>query len=207
MRAEHLLERIDTHSVGGREQRQLLVDDGLDGRYPVAVGAAADRFGHAVVRALQVGGSAFGGVEPLCELLLQLGGRLRQQPFVEVPAVRGILLLEIVGIGLEEDVKDVAVARHDVLHHAAERVVALGERLVLASQPVGRMLEAVLHRRVEEDREGEIIEHGGPGPYEKLDDDARDIVPECLTAADFGYVSTVGHGINRFPWSFRASPP
>ena len=31
MRAQHLLERIDTHAVGGGEQRQLLVDDRLDG--------------------------------------------------------------------------------------------------------------------------------------------------------------------------------
>ena len=33
------------------------------------------------------------------------------------------------------------------------------------------------------------------------------LLSECLAAADFGYVSAVGHGVNRFPWLFRASPP
>ena len=207
MRAQHLLERIDTHAVGGGEQRQLLVDDRLDGRYPVAVGAAVDRRCHAVVGVRQIGDGALGGVEPSGELLLQLDSRLRQQPFVEIPAVGGVLLLEIVGIGLEEDVEDVAVARDDVLHDAIQRVVPPGERRVLPSQPVGRVFEPVLHRRVEEDREGEVVEHGGARPDEELDDDARDVVPECLAAADFGYVSAVGHGVNRFPWLFRASPP
>ena len=105
------VEGMDAHAVGGGKQRELLVDNGLYGRNPVA--AVADRIQQTLqfeVRFVELGQRRFGLSDLLFEFQDDLTVGFVQQAFVRCEPLGFIFGVEIVRIGFEKDVEDVAVA-------------------------------------------------------------------------------------------------
>ena len=112
---------MEPHAVGARQQGELLVDDRLDGRYVVAAGA------HRVDLRLErlIGRVEF--VEPLFEppdaaaqVLPELPGGLAYEFFVAGVPLAADFALRFVGLRLEHDAEDVAVALFEVVQNQRE---------------------------------------------------------------------------------------
>ena len=95
-----------------------------------------------------------------------------QQAFVRCEPLGFIFGVEIVRIGFEKDVEDVAVAFGNIFHHRAQRVVAGFEPGVFAPQLIGGVLELVFDGRVEEEREPDVVEDGCAEPHQYVKRDA-----------------------------------
>ena len=167
------VEGMDAHAVGGGKQRELLVDNGLYGRNPVA--AVADRIQQTLqfeVRFVELGQRRFGLSDLLFEFQDDLTVGFVQQAFVRCEPLGFIFGVEIVRIGFEKDVEDVAVAFGNIFHHRAQRVVAGFEPGVFAPQLIGGVLELVFDGRVEEEREPDVVEDGCAEPHQYVKRDA-----------------------------------
>ena len=170
MRLQGLVEGVDAHAVGGRQQRELLVDHRLDRGDAVAVAArGVDARLQGEVRVVQSDQPLLHVGHALAQFALQTASRTIDDLLVGDALPLFVLRVEVVGIGLEERAEDAAVAFGEVLEYDRERVVTLREGLVFAAQAVGRVLHLRLERGVEEDREADVVEHGGPQPHEQVD--------------------------------------
>ena len=175
MRLQRLVEGVDAHAVGGCEQRQLLVDHGLDRGDVVAPAARrVDARLQFEVRGVERFELSFHFAHPLAQFAFELTRRAAHDLFVGRTLPLFVLRVEIVRLRLEEDAENVAVAFRKVSQNGRERVVPGGQRLVFAAQAVGRVLHLVFERRVEEDREAHVVEHRHPQPHEKVDRGADD---------------------------------
>ena len=207
MRLQGLVEGVYAHAVGGREQRELLVDYGLDRRNAVAVAACG------IDTLLQ---GQVGGVQA-CELLLHVGdtvaefaletaGRAVHDLLVGEALLLLVFRVEVVGIRFEEDAEDAAVALPEVVEDGLQGVVTLREVLVFALEPVRGVLHLVFDRCVEEDRETDIIKHDHSDPYEQMDRHTDDPLPAAAAFAEFCEIFLSGH-VNTFrSWSPAGSP-
>ena len=111
---------MDAHAVGGGKQRELLVDNGLYGRNPIA--AVADRIQQTLqfeVRFVELGQRRFGLSDLLFEFQDDLTVGFVQQAFVRCEPLGFVFGIEIVRIGFEKDVEYVAVAFGNIFHHRA----------------------------------------------------------------------------------------
>ena len=207
MRLQRLVEGVDAHSVGGREQRELLVDDGLYRGNPVAVASGR-------VDALLQGEI---GIVELSEPSLHVGHAVAQFAFeAACRAVHDLLVgqallpfvlrVEVVGVRLEKNAEHAAVARREVLHDRLQRVVTLRERRVFAAQAVRRVLHLVFERRVEEEREADVVEYGGSQPHEQVDRRAGDALFAAAAFAQACQILLPGH-LRAFRNWFRADFP
>ena len=129
-----------------------------------------------------------------------------QDLFVAGGPLRAVFALEIVGVRLEEDAEDVAVALGDVVRHGQQRVVAGLQQLVLRAQPVGRVLELVLHGGVEEEREARVVEQRHAQSREQVHHGAYRALFAASAAPQSDEIFLAGH-LRGFRSWFRASGP
>ena len=121
---------------------------------------------------LSFGQRRFGLSDLLFEFQDDLTVGFVQQAFVRCEPLGFIFGVEIVRIGFEKDVEDVAVAFGNIFHHRAQRVVAGFEPGVFAPQLIGGVLELVFDGRVEEEREPDVVEDGCAEPHQYVKRDA-----------------------------------
>ena len=117
------------------------------------------------------------------------------------------LRIEVVGFGFEEDAEDVSVALFEVAEDAGQGVVTQFETPVLVAEQVGGVLHLVLERGVEEDREPDVVEHGGSEPYEEVYGCADDALFAAFASAEAFEILFSGHVVNTFRSWFRAGFP
>ena len=142
----------------------------------------------------------------LAQFALQTASRTIDDLLVGDALPLFVLRVEVVGIGLEERAENAAVAFGEVLEYDRERVVTLREGLVFAAQAVGRVLHLRLERGVEEDREADVVEHGGPQPHEQVDGRADDALLAAAPAAQAFEIFLSGHVSTFRNWSPGGSP-
>ena len=211
MGRETFVKRVDAHAVGGGEQRELLVDDGLYGRDVVEpvlerVGGLFERCeGEKLLAAAFLERAEF-FEEKLAELLVRLG----QQLFLSLPLLFFEIGIEIIGVRLEQGSEHAPVPVDDVHQHLLYRVVASAERVVLLPEHSGRMLHFVFQRRVEKDRERKVVEYGHSGPRECVNHTAQKFFLEILAlllpagheVLEAGRSAILAHGLIPFHrWS------
>ena len=138
VRLQGLVEGVYAHAVRGREQRQLLVYHGLDGRDVVAAAARrVDERLQVEVRGVQLVEPLLHVGDPFAQFELEPPRRTVEDVFVGDGLPAFVFRIEVVGIRFEEDAEDVAVALGEVVHDGRQRVVPLGEGGVFAAQAVG----------------------------------------------------------------------
>ncbi len=207
VRLERLVERVEAHAVGGCQQGKLFVDDGLDGRYVVACRPGRiDQRLQVVVGVVEFFEPPFQFFGALPQVAFELARRVLDECFVAGVFAASDFGFRFVGVRLEEDAEHVAVAFREVVQHHRQRIVACRQRLVFVAQPVGRVLEHVFERRVEEERESRVVDHRHTRPHEELHRPADDALAAALVPAEFFKVFFAGHGymISKFVSRIRS---
>ena len=207
MRLQGLVEGVDAHAVGGREQRQLLVDDRLDRGDVVA--SAARRVDETLQ--FEVGAVEFVQLllhrrDPFAQFAFELARRTADDLLVGRRLAPFGLRIEVVGLRFEKRAEDAAVAVVEIAEDHLQRIVTLCQFGVFAAQAVGRVFEPVFERRVEEDREPQIVEHRHPQPHESVDRGADDALLAAFAPAELFEILFPCH-LTAFRNWFRACSP